>query len=451
MMWTLTSAAERVGGYLPGADAPFSSVATDSRGDCTGVLFVALRGERFDGHDYVAAARERGAAAALVDRELPLDLPQWVVEDTRLALGRLAAAWRDRIPCRVAAITGSNGKTTVKEMLAAILSQVGPTRATAGNLNNDIGMPLTLLRARDESFLVLEMGANHPGEIAYLTTIGRPTVALITNAGRAHLEGFGSLAGVARAKGEIAQGLPADGVFVVPGDSPYTALWRELAAGRTVHTFALDQPADLWAARRSIAVRWDADGFRTTFVAHAGGTDYPMELRLAGMHNVTNALAAAAAARACGVGFDAVYAGLLALAPVPGRLCPRTGGAVRVIDDTYNANPDSLAAAVAVLTGLPGRPWLVLGDLGELGPQSLALHREAGIHARAAGVERLFTVGASSAAAADAFGSGAQHFADQAALIAQLRESLTADALILVKGSRSARMDRVVDGLCNHF
>ncbi|WP_295456075.1 UDP-N-acetylmuramoyl-tripeptide--D-alanyl-D-alanine ligase [uncultured Thiodictyon sp.] len=447
-MWSLKPAAERVGGCLPGADAAFSSVGTDSRADCTGQLFVALRGERFDGHDYVAAARERGAAAALVDHELPLDVPQWVVDDTRLALGRLAAAWRDRIPCRVTAITGSNGKTTVKEMLAAILSQVGPTGATVGNLNNDIGMPLTLLRARDEDFLVLEMGANHPGEIAYMTAIGRPTVALITNAGRAHLEGFGSLDGVARAKGEIAQGLPPDGVFVVPGDSPYTALWRDLGAGRVVRTFALEQAADLWAERRSIAVRWDADGFRTTFVANEGGTQYPLELRLAGVHNVVNALAATAAARACGVGFAAVRAGLLALAPVPGRLCPRTGAAVRLIDDTYNANPDSLAAAVAVLTGLPGRPWLVLGDLGELGPRSQALHREAGAQARAAGVERLFCVGMRSAAAADAFGAGAQHFADHAALIAQLRESLSADALILVKGSRSARMDVVVNALC---
>jgi len=449
MMWSLRPVAERVGGRLLGADAPFSAVVTDSRADCTGALFVALRGERFDGHDYVAGAQAKGAAAALVDHALPLDLPQWVVADTRLALGSLAAAWRARFPGRVAAITGSNGKTTVKELLAAILSQVGPTRATQGNLNNDIGMPLTLLRARDEAFLVLEMGANHPGEIACMTAIGQPDAALITNAGRAHLEGFGSLDAVARAKGEIAQGLPPDGVFVVPGDSPYTPLWQGLAAGRAVLTFALDTPADLWAASGSIASRWDADGFRTAFVANRGGTLLPLELRLAGVHNVRNALAAAAAALALGVGIDAVRAGLLALAPVPGRLCPRSGGGRRIIDDTYNANPDSVAAAVAVLTGLPGRPWLVLGDLGELGPRSLDLHREAGSQARAAGVERLFCVGPRSAAAADAFGAGAQHFADQAALAAHLRAAMTPDTLVLIKGSRAARMELVLNALCD--
>ena len=448
-MWSLQPVAARVGGHLLGADAFFERVGTDSRADCTGALFVALRGERFDGHDYVATAQARGAAAALVDHPLPLDLPQWVVADTRLALGSLAAAWRARFPGRVAAVTGSNGKTTVKEMLAAILSQVGPTRATQGNLNNDIGMPLTLLGARDEAFLVLEMGANHPGEIAYMTAIGRPAVALVTNAGRAHLEGFGSLDAVARAKGEIAQGLPPDGVFVVPGDSAYTPLWQGLAAGRAVLTFALDTPADLWAASNSIALRWDAHGFRTAFVANRGGTLHPLELRLAGVHNVRNALAAATAALALGVDVDAVRAGLAALAPVPGRLCPCTCGGRRLIDDTYNANPDSLAAAVAVLTGLPGHPWLVLGDLGELGPRSIELHREVGTAARAAGVQRLLCVGPRSAAAADAFGVGAQHFADQAALAAALRESMTADTLVLVKGSRAARMELVLNALCD--
>ncbi len=447
-MWSLKPVAERVGGRLLGADAFFNAVVTNSRADCAGALFVALRGERFDGHDYVAGAQTKGAAAALVDHPLPLDLPQWVVEDTRLALGSLAAAWRARFPGRVAAVTGSNGKTTVKEMLAAILSRVGPTRATQGNLNNDIGMPLTLLRARDEAFLVLEMGANHPGEIAYMTGIGRPEVALITNAGRAHLEGFGSLEGVARAKGEIAQGLPPDGIFVVPGDSPYTPLWQGLAADRRVQTFALDTPADLWAASGSIAVRWDANGFRTAFTANRSGAPYPLELRLAGVHNVRNALAAAAAALALGVEWDAVRAGLPALAPVPGRLCPHTGGGRRIIDDTYNANPDSVATAVEVLTDLPGRPWLVLGDLGELGPLSLDLHREAGSQARAAGVERLFCVGTRSAAAAEAFGVGAQHFADQAGLTAQLRASMTPDTLVLIKGSRAARMELVLNALC---
>ena len=446
-MWTLSQACAAAGGRLLGADASFDTVGTDSRRDCTGQLFVALRGERFDGHEYVASARAQGAAAVLVDHGLDLDIPQWLVGDTRLGLGRLAAAWRDRFPGRVAAITGSNGKTTAKEMLAAILAQEGTTRATQGNLNNDIGMPLTLLGARDESFLVLEMGANHPGEIAYMTAIGRPQVALITNAGRAHLEGFGSLEGVAMAKGEIAQGLPADGVFVVPGDSPFTPLWRDLTGGRALRTFALDAPADLSASSDSIAVDWGPEGFCTRFVACAGGAEMPLALRLAGSHNVRNALAAAGAALALGVGMQSVQAGLAGLAPVPGRLCPRRAGAVRLIDDTYNANPDSIAAAIAVLVGLPGRHWLVLGDLGELGPQSPDLHREVGERALAAGVERLATVGRLSAAASKAFGPGAQHFPDQTSLVEILRGELNEEDLVLVKGSRAARMERVVNAL----
>jgi UDP-N-acetylmuramoyl-tripeptide--D-alanyl-D-alanine ligase len=251
------------------------------------------------------------------------------------------------------------------------------------------------------------------------------------------------------AKGEIAQGLTPDGVFVVPGDSPYTPLWQGLAEGRRVSTFAMDQEADLWAASGSVRVRWDKDGFRTTFTANLGGDEYPLELRLAGIHNVRNALAAAATALALGVGIDAVRAGLLTLDPVPGRLCPRTCGEYRIIDDTYNANPDSLAAAVNVLIGLPGSPWLVLGDLAELGPDSLAIHREVGAQARAAGVERLFSVGTQSKAASDSFGAGARHFADHTALAAHLRDSMTTDTLVLIKGSRSARMERVLTALCD--
>lgn len=446
-MWTLAEACAAAGGRLLGADAIFRSVGTDSRRDCRGQLFVALRGERFDGHDHVPQALAQGAAAALVDRPLDLPIAQWLVEDTRLGLGRLAAAWRARFAGRVAAVTGSNGKTTVKEMLAAILAQAGRVRATQGNLNNEIGMPLTLLAARDEDFLVLEMGANHAGEIAYMTGIGRPQVALITNAGRAHLEGFGSLEGVARAKGEIAQGLPPDGVFAVPGDSPFTPLWRELAGGRTLCTFALDAPADLVAHSDAIAVEWDDTGFRTRFVAHTPAGALELELRLAGVHNVRNALAAAAAALALGVDAAAVRAGLATLTPVPGRLCPRQAAGVRLIDDTYNANPDSLAAAIAVLTALPGRHWLVLGDLGELGPQALDLHREAGERARAAGIERLASVGTLSAAASAAFGPGAHHFADRTALVEHLRGALGSDETVLVKGSRAARMEQIVKAL----
>jgi UDP-N-acetylmuramoyl-tripeptide--D-alanyl-D-alanine ligase len=447
-MWTLREACAAAGGRLLGADASFNSVVTDTRRDCSGALFVALRGARFDGHDHVAEAAAKGAAAALVDRPIASRLPLWLVEDTRLGLGRLASAWRDRFPGQVAAVTGSNGKTTVKEMLAAILSQVGPTRATQGNLNNDIGMPLTLLSARDESFLVLEMGANHPGEIGTMTAIGRPRVALITNAGRAHLEGFGSLDGVARAKGEIAQGLPTDGTLVVPGDSPYTPLWRELAAGRHVRTFALDGPGDVTAETARIKLTWDEPGFRTRFRARIDGVEMPMELALTGQHNVRNALAATAAALALGVSRDAVRAGLLSLTPVPGRLYPRRSHGLRVLDDAYNANPDSLAAAIDVLTALPGSHWLVLGDLGELGEASTALHAEVGDRARAADVDHLATVGRDSAAASAAFGDGARHFENQEELVAHLRGALNSNSVVLVKGSRAARMERVVQALC---
>lgn len=450
MMWTLTEAARRVGGRVEGVDVAFDAVGKDGRADCGGQLFVALRGERFDGHDFVAQAHQRGAVAALVDRRLDLPLPQWVVDDTRLALGRLAAAWREDFEGRVIAVTGSNGKTTCKEMIAAVLGRAGSVRATRGNLNNDIGMPLTLLSARDEDFLVLEMGANHLGEIGYLTDIGRPDIAVITNAGRAHLEGFGSVEGVARGKGEIARGLAPAGTFVVPSDSPWTDLWRGLAGGRPMLTCGPDAAADIRVDAGEVACVWDSGGFRTRFRVRAG-TDEPLELELglAGMHNVRNALVAVAVARVLGLGPQAIRDGLAGLQPVPGRLNPRRGkGGVRLIDDTYNANPDSVQAAIEVLVALPGRHWLVLGDLGELGPQSVELHRGLGEIARAAGVDRLFTLGTLSAAAAEAFGSGARHYADQASLIGELEGSLGPDDLVLVKGSRLSAMERVADALC---
>ena len=448
MMWSLRAAIAQAGGRLVGADREFASVGTDSRVDCRGQLFVALRGAHFDGHDHVAAAQDAGAVAVMVDHPLALDIPQWIVEDTRLGLGRLASAWRDRFPGRVIGITGSNGKTTVKEMVAGILEHAGRVRATQGNFNNDIGMPLTLLRARNEDFLVLEMGANHHGEIGYLTDIARPDVALITNAGRAHLEGFGSVDGVAHAKGEIARGLKSEGVFIFPGDAPYVGLWQRLAAGRPTFTFALSDRADLRADPAGISVDWTEEGFRTHVVAHQGGEEIALTLRLAGEHNVRNALAATAVARALGVMPDAIRAGLAARPPVKGRLNPLRCGAVRVIDDSYNANPDSLAAAIAVLAGLTGRRWLVLGDLGELGANAEELHCEIGRTARSAGIERLVSVGSLSAAASHAFGSGGRHFETQDALRQALTSELTADDCVLVKGSRAARMDQIVDALC---
>jgi UDP-N-acetylmuramoyl-tripeptide--D-alanyl-D-alanine ligase len=448
-MWTLAQAVAQAGGHLVGADAGFGRVVTDSRSDCTAGLFVALKGERFDAHAFVPQAATNGAVAALVERPLPLDLPQWVVDDTRLGLGRLAAVWRDRIPARVVAITGSNGKTTCKEMVAAILGQVGSVRATQGNLNNDIGMPLTLLRARDEDWLVLEMGANHPGEIGYLTDIARPQAALITNAGRAHLEGFGSVEGVARAKGEIARGLPPDGTFVVPGDSPWIGLWRDLAQGRRVLTFGLDPSCEVRADPAAVTGDWGEAGFATRFDADVAGQRCTLTVALAGLHNIRNALAAAALATALGIGPEAVSAGLASLRPVPGRLEPKDLGGLRLIDDTYNANPDSVQAAIDVLVGLAGRPVLVLGDLGELGPAAARLHREVGEAARAAGVKALYAAGDLSREAVIGFGPGpgAHHFDHQADLISALRRDLDPGDIVLVKGSRRAAMDLVVAAL----
>ena len=450
----LSTSIAHLGGRLHGADVDFVGVGTDSRSGCRGQLFVALHGERFDGHDYVVAATARGAVAAMVDHELDLDLPQWIVDDTRLALGRLAAYWRGRFPGRVVGITGSNGKTTCKEMAAAILSEVGKTRATVGNLNNDIGLPLTLLSAADEDWLILEMGANHPGEIAYLSELARPQAAVITNAGRAHLEGFGSVEGVAHAKGEIARGLPPDGTFVFMADVPWTPLWRELAGGRRCLTFGTGPGADVRADEQALEVAWDDDGFRTRFTVELPDGPLPIELALAGRHNLRNALAAISLTLALDVPGDKIQAGLAAMRPVRRRLQPRLGPAgLRLIDDSYTANPDSLAAAVDVLVELTsapdaGRALLVLGDFGELGPDSAPLHRAMGADAQAAGVDRLFTVGPLAAQAAAGFGDGAQGYPNQASLIEAVRAEATQNDVVLVKGSRASAMDRVVDALC---
>ncbi|MFZ1576395.1 MAG: UDP-N-acetylmuramoyl-tripeptide--D-alanyl-D-alanine ligase [Chromatiaceae bacterium] len=449
LSWTLDQAVARVGGRLLGADEGFRGVGIDSRQDLSGRLFVALPGERHDGHDFAASARDQGASALMVQRPLAIDLPQWQVEDTRLALGQLAAAHRERFAGRVVALTGSNGKTTTKEMIAAILGQAGRVRATRGNLNNDIGLPLTLLEAGEEDFLVLEMGANHPGEIAYLTGIARPEVAAITNAGRAHLEGFGSLEGVARAKGEIVAGLRQDGIFIFPAASPWTGLWRELAGARTCLTCGPSGAADLSVDLAAVETYWDEAGFRTCFQVTATGLVLDLELALAGAHNVSNALVAVAMAQTLEIAPETIAAGLAAMRPVPGRLFPRrVPGGPRLIDDTYNANPDSVEAAIAVLMSLPGRHLLVLGDLGELGPEAPELHHRLGQAAREAGVNVLYTVGTLSAEAGAGFGPGARHFSGQAELITTLRQDLDSGDLVLVKGSRRAALDRVADALC---
>ena len=443
-MMDLAEAARVLSGTLVGPPARFSGVATDSRVVAAGDLFVALEGERFDGHAFVEEALRRGASGALTARRVEAGMPfsQVVVEDTRLALGRLAAAWRDRFAIPLVALTGSNGKTTVKEMLGAILARHCGSReavlATAGNLNNDIGMPLTLLGLRERHrCAVIEMGMNHAGEIGYLTRIARPTVALVNNAQRAHVGILGSVEAVARAKGEIYAGLGPDGVAVVNADDAFAPYWVSLNAGRRVLTFGLAAGADVRAAREGAAWR---------FATPAGS--FAATLRVAGVHNVRNALAACAAGHALGVPAEEMGAALASFAGVPGRLERRRGAAGgAVIDDTYNANPESMMAAVEVLAAEPGRRVLVMGDMGELGAASAALHAEVGQGARRAGLDALLALGADSREAVRAFGPGARHFGDLDALVEAARAESAAGATLLVKGSRFMRMERVVAAL----
>lgn len=444
----MSEVAAATGGRLHGEDAAFAGVGIDTRTLEPGMLFVALRGERFDGHDFLDAARTRGAAGALVARPAALPLPQVVVRDTQAALSALAAAWRARSGALVIGVGGSNGKTTSKEMLAAILSGHGPTLATRGNLNNHIGVPLTLLGlAPAHRYAVIEMGANHPGEIAALAALAKPAIALVTNAGDEHLEGFGDLAGVARAEGEMFAALGADGIAVVNADDPFCELWLTMAPrGARIVRFGIDAPADVRA--QAIAGQIEAGGFVTAFVLSVAGEQARVKLPLAGRHNVSNALGAAAAAHAAGVPLPAIVAGLEKMRPVAGRLQLKTGlRGSWLIDDSYNANPSSVRAGIDVLCALPGEHWLVLGEMAELGAGTVASHAGVGDYARRAGITRLFAVGAAARHAVDAFGARATWYEDPARLGDALAASLEPGVTALVKGSRINCLERVVERL----
>ena len=448
-MMRLSEAATAVGGRLSGADATFNGVSIDSRAIAPGELFVALKGERFDAHAFVGEAATRGAAGALVARDVRgttapsgTTLPQVACDDTRLALGRLASTWRSRFALPLVALTGSNGKTTVKEMTAAILAAHAGSReavlATRGNLNNDIGVPLTLLGLRDwHRHAVIEMGMNHAGEIDYVARLAKPRAALVNNAQRAHVGLLGSLEAVARAKGEIYVALGAEGVALVNADDAFAPLWTSLAAGRRVVTFGFSTDA---AVRGSLV-----DGqLRLVTPTDA----FAVTLQVAGEHNARNAVAACAIAHVLEIPPWAIQAGLAAFAGVPGRQEKRAGrGGATVIDDSYNANPESMFAALAVLAAAPGRRILVMGDMGELGDGAAAMHAEVGVRARAAGIDRLLALGPLSASAVAACGTGAIHFADIEAIteaaVAEDRPGTT----ILVKGSRFMRMERVAERL----
>lgn len=450
VMTTLSRVAAAIGSQLRGADVSFTGVTTDSRHLQPGELFVALRGEQFDGHDYVATCLQQGAAAAMVDQIAMTGRPAaaslLVVDDTRQGLGRLAAYWRNQFSIPLAAITGSNGKTTVKEMLASMLrsASVGDNvLATVGNLNNDIGLPLTLLKLRTHhQYAVIEMGMNHPGEIDLLTRIAQPTVALINNAQPAHLAGLGSVEAVARAKGEIFAGLADNGIAVINQDDPYASLWKSLAAPHRIMTFGLEQAADV-----SASVRLRADGSDLSLHTPAG--DAEIQLQVAGLHNAKNALAATTAALAMGVGLNNIVTGLEQFGGVKGRLQRKQGlGGALVIDDTYNANPASMLAAIEVLAQMPAPRLLVIGDMGELGEDAPSHHARIGSKAKQAGINQLFALGELSREAVATFGAAsnnAQHFDSPQALVADLQTHMAPGATVLVKGSRFMQMERVVN------
>lgn len=454
-MMDLHEAALAIGAAAPAENPHFGAVSTDTRKVGRGELFIALRGENFDGHDFVDAAAERGAIAAIVDVDWagihPAAIPLLVVTDTRRAFGLLAAHWRQKFEIPLIGVTGSNGKTTVKEMIAgclraqAVADGLDPDAAvlaTSGNLNNDIGVPTMLLRlTAAHRAAVIEMGMNHPGEIAYLTRLAKPTVAVVNNAQRAHLEGMGDLAEVAREKGDIYDGLGASGVAVVNADDSYVDYWRDINRTRRVVCFGIDQPADVSANVRQ-------QGLASAIALHTAQGEAEFVLNVPGQHNARNALAAAAAALASGVTLRAVADGLSRCVGVKGRLQLRAAaGGTQLIDDTYNANPDSMKAAIDVLATTVGRKLLVLGDMGEIGAQAGQYHDEIGGYAKSQGIDKLFALGEVSELAARNFGTGGRHFRSVDDLLAALRKELGPDTVVLVKGSRFMRMERVADAI----
>ncbi len=443
---TLSELTNALEARLIGADASFDGVSIDSRAIQPGQLFIALTGPRFDGHDYLNDVAGKGAVAALVEREVAdSGLPQLLVKDTRQALGQLGALNRAAFTQPVAAVTGSSGKTTVKEMLASILRTRGPVLATRGNLNNDLGVPLTLIElAPEHTSAVIELGASRLGEIAYTVGLTKPHVAILNNAGTAHVGEFGGPEKIVEAKGEIIEGLAADGIAVLNLDDKAFGIWKTRAAGRQVLTFALSNSE---ANFHASDLATDARGC-PAFNLHTPEGSERVQLNLLGTHNVANALAAAAAAHALGVSLFGIATGLGAVQPVKGRTVAQLAkNGMRVIDDTYNANPTSMCAAVDILAGFSGRTVLVLGDIGELGDWAEQGHRDVGEYARGK-VSALYAVGPNMVHAVNAFGEQAQHFGTQAELIQALAAEQDTNTTILIKGSRSAAMENIVAALC---
>jgi len=444
----LSHVIKALNGKLLGDDVNFESVSTDTRTLQQGDLFVALQGPHFDAHKFIGEAQLKGAVGAMVCRKIKTDLPLLLVADTRMGLGHLASTWRSDYDIPVIGVTGSNGKTTVKEMLAAILGQKGAVLSTRGNLNNEVGVPLTLLRLeRKHRYAVIEMGANGPGEINYLSSLVKPQVALITNAAPAHLEGFGDISGVARAKGEIFNNLADDGTAVINADDSRVGLWRVMVGKHRCISFGIHNPADLNASEISVNPQL---GY--SFKMHTPQGSIDIHLGLPGRHNVMNALAASAAALAAGMSLDEIKSGLELMQPVKGRLQLREGiHGCLVVDDTYNANPGSMRPVFEVLAAHRGRKILVLGDMGELGNASRAFHEQVGRQARVTGIDLLFTVGEQAAISTGTFGKGAHHFANQddliVALCMELNKATDSRTMVLVKGSRFMHMEQIAQVL----
>ena len=438
----LLTAASAVDGHVVGDDAVFEQVVTDTRDLHGGELFIALQGEHFDGQDFAQDAKRSGAVAVMANRQLEVDLPTLVVADTTRSLGQLAAYWRQQFEIPVIGVTGSNGKTTVREMIARILESDGPTLAAKGNFNNHIGLPLTLLKLRDfHRYSVVEMGMNCPREIGYLARIAKPTVAVITNAASAHLEGLGDVTGVARAKAEVFLGLQRSGTAVINADDRFAAYWLARGRRHRTVTFGLENQADVSGEVESsddaiqLEIRLPEESLEVT-------------LNLLGRHNARNALAAAAAAWSVGCGAEQIKEGLEQVQPVDGRLQPRQGRRqAHVIDDSYNANPASLHCAIQVLARKAGLRILVIGDMAELGSEAESFHRAAGQYAREKGIDQLLTTGTLASLTAEEFGIGASHYDNCDALSEALSDLLGPQVNVLVKGSRGARMERVVEAL----
>jgi len=439
---SMSVAAESMQGVFSGEDVVFTGVSIDTRTIEQGDLFIALRGPKFDGHNFLAQAISKGAIGAVLIKEVATALPYIKVNDTRIALGQLAAYWRIHFDIPVIGVTGSNGKTTVKEMIATILSCKAPCLATRGNLNNDIGVPLTLLRLRRKHrSAVIEMGMNHEGEIAYLSSLVRPDVGVITNASEAHLAGLGNVASVAAAKAELFSRLAENGTAVINADDPYCEFWRKQAKEKIVVTFGFSNQADVRGVYHP-----DVNGCRLIISTNKG--EISMSLSVLGRHNAANALAATAASLAAGADLADIKIGLEKLRAVNGRLEVKRGvSGARIIDDTYNANPASLSVGLEVLKEAQGERILVLGDMAELGDLGPDIHKRVGRLAKKIGVSRLFALGDLTKHTVQAFARGAGHYASHQELVESLIDCLHSDATVLVKGSRSMHMENIVKGI----